>query len=111
MRPNRLCTSSTAMERSGPICAGLFTPSAAIEWHTKQPVFTNQAPGPVFIASSAARSSAVCGSVRGTPATIDAGTGALRHDSTSIASACASFVVRLKFGITVSVTRARGSFR
>ena len=33
--PNRFCVSSTAVERSGPICAGLFTLSAAIEWHTK----------------------------------------------------------------------------
>src|SRR5262249_50951339 len=31
VRPNRDCTSSTAFDRSGPICAGLFTPSAEIE--------------------------------------------------------------------------------
>ncbi len=65
--PKRLCVSSTAVERSGPTCAALFTPSAETEWQTKQPVFTNQAPGPVFIRSSSAISSAVCGSVRGTP--------------------------------------------
>ena len=67
VRPKRDCTSSTAVERSGPICAGLFTPSAWMEWQTKQPVLTNQAPGPLFIRASSAISSGVCGSVRGVP--------------------------------------------
>ena len=111
VRPKRVCTSSTAVERSGPIWAGLFTPRAEIEWQTKQPVFTNQAPGPSFIRCSASFSSAVCGSVRGTPGTNEAGTGALRQDSTSMARACASFVLKLKLGMTVSWTRARGSLR
>ena len=31
VKPNRLWVSSTAVDRSGPICAGLFTPSAATE--------------------------------------------------------------------------------
>ena len=66
--PKRLWVSSTAVERSGPICAGLRTPSADTEWQTKQPVSTNQRPGPVFITSSAASSSALRGSVRGAPA-------------------------------------------
>src|SRR5262245_33297230 len=111
VRPNRLWTSSTAVDRSGPICAGLFTPSADTEWQTKQPVFTNQAPGPVFIASSAVFSSTVCGSVRGVPGTIAAGTGDLRHDRISMASACASFVVRWKFGITMWAQSGLGAFK
>ncbi len=41
----------------------------------------------------------------GTPATNSAGTGALRHDITRMPRAWASFVVRWKFGITVSWTR------
>ena len=60
---------------------------------------------------SASFSSAVCGSVRGTPGTNEAGTGDLRHDRISMARACASFVVRLKLGMTVSWTRERGSLR
>ena len=67
--PNRLCTSSTAFDKSGPIWAGLLTPSAEIEWHTKHPVCTNQPPGPVRIATSALSSSALRGSVRGVPDT------------------------------------------
>ena len=105
-----LCASSTAVERSGPICAGLFTPKTEIEWQTKHPVCTNQAPGPVFIRSSAP----LLGGLRiGARRARDdsAGTGALRHESTSIASACASFVVRWKFGMTVSGTSARGSLK
>jgi hypothetical protein len=69
VRPKRFCTSSTAIDRSGPICAGLLTPSDETEWQTKQPVWTNHAPGPFFISSSALSSSAVRGSLRGAPAT------------------------------------------
>jgi len=70
------------------------------------------APRPVAdLARSVAFSSGVWGSVRGTPATNSAGTGALRHDITRMPRAWASFVERWKFGMTVSWTRARGSLR
>ena len=75
VRPNRLCTSSTAVDRSGPICAGLFTPSAEIEWHTKQPGLHEPArPARSSSAPRPSTSSGVCGSVRGAPATYSAGT-------------------------------------
>ncbi|MDQ2675247.1 MAG: hypothetical protein M3Y34_00430, partial [Actinomycetota bacterium] len=39
-------TSSTAIERSGPIWAWLFTSKADTEWHWTHPVSTNHWPGP-----------------------------------------------------------------
>src|SRR6516164_8765307 len=82
-----------------------------MEWQTKHPVFTNQAPGPVRIRASASFSSVVWGSVRGAPERNEAGTGSLLQESTSIASAWASLVERWKLGITVSCTSALGSLR
>ena len=67
--PKRLCTSSTAFDRSGPIWAGLFTPSAEIEWQTKQPVSTNQRAGSRLHAPPRPPvPPALRGSVRGAPA-------------------------------------------
>jgi hypothetical protein len=61
--------------------------------------------------SSASLSSTVCGSVSGTPGMKAAGTGRFRQDNISMASDWASLLLKLKLGITVSATRARGSLK